>query len=372
MNQLYLVADDLTGALDSAACFSGRFGPIPVFLGPGPDRHCQQAAVDLATRDGDAASALRVTAQVLEGLAGAEIAFKKIDSLLRGHWAVELAESLRHGHFRTCILAPAFPGQGRVMRDGRQIVRATDGSERTVEVDPGALLRQLGLSVRHAAAFDPLACLPSTRDSADVVLCDAGSDQELEALVRSGARLGRPVLWCGSAGLAQALAGQPTPRIRAVQAPLLAIVGTDHAVTAVQAERATAAVPARRVVASADAPETAARIARAFELTGACLLSFDLPRSTLAADAAAAISRSLRELLPLTRRPATLLVTGGATLLSVCSALGAGHLEVGAEYSPGIPRSRLCGGRWDGLSVISKSGAFGDPDLIAELMRAAA
>jgi D-threonate/D-erythronate kinase len=35
---------------------------------------------------------------------------------------------------------------------------------------------------------------------------------------------------------------------------------------------------------------------------------------------------------------------------------------------PGIPTSVLRGGVWDGLRIVSKSGAFGDAGLLARLL----
>ena len=41
---------------------------------------------------------------------------------------------------------------------------------------------------------------------------------------------------------------------------------------------------------------------------------------------------------------------------------------VDGEVAAGVPASRLSGGRWDGLRVVSKSGAFGDAGLLARLL----
>jgi hypothetical protein len=47
-----LLADDLTGALDSTARFTRELGPIPVYLEPDVLGISGHAAVDLACRDG--------------------------------------------------------------------------------------------------------------------------------------------------------------------------------------------------------------------------------------------------------------------------------------------------------------------------------
>jgi D-threonate/D-erythronate kinase len=39
---------------------------------------------------------------------------------------------------------------------------------------------------------------------------------------------------------------------------------------------------------------------------------------------------------------------------------------------PGVPRSIMRGGRWDGVTIVSKSGAFGGPDLFQQLVAASA
>jgi hypothetical protein len=69
---LRLIADDLTGALDTAAQFTGRIAP------EGP------CALNLSCRDGDQKTAVACTRDSLRCYSGADLAFKKIDSLLRG------------------------------------------------------------------------------------------------------------------------------------------------------------------------------------------------------------------------------------------------------------------------------------------------
>jgi uncharacterized protein YgbK (DUF1537 family) len=100
------------------------------------------------------------------------------------------------------------------------------------------------------------------------------------------------------------------------------------------------------------------------------LASFGLPpgltRDTAAECIRLGISGLLRELDP----PGTLLAAGGETLRGICHALGAESVEVQGRIVPGLPRSMLCGGPWHGVAVVSKSGAFGPPNLLRDLLRA--
>ena len=52
-------------------------------------------------------------------------------------------------------------------------------------------------------------------------------------------------------------------------------------------------------------------------------------------------------------------------------ALGAEALLVTGELGPGVPCSRIEGGRWAGATVISKSGAFGAPELLISVVESA-
>ncbi|MBS0559891.1 MAG: Hrp-dependent type III effector protein, partial [Proteobacteria bacterium] len=80
---------------------------------------------------------------------------------------------------------------------------------------------------------------------------------------------------------------------------------------------------------------------------------------------AAALHRLVRDLPP----PGTLLAAGGETLRGLCLSLGAHRLDIQGRLAPGLPRSILRGGPWDGVAVVSKSGAFGPPTLLCDLLR---
>jgi len=370
MSSLYLIADDLTGALDSAVSFCGILGPIPVFLGTPHPSENSHVAVDLATRDADIAFAVKASSSVARSLAATDIAFKKIDSLLRGHWAIELAELFKRGAFSTCVFAPAFPSQGRVTEKGRQIVRADDGSSFMVGVDPVKALSDLGLRVISISSTDSADNLTLVSGDIDVVVFDAATDEDLRVVVRWGLEQKKPVLWCGAAGLARAVAQHEPPLITAIPKPVLIIIGTNNPVSKAQIILLAARGSTRHVVVGSNAVEAAVQITDAFQRTGECLLTFEFSSDTCANEAAVAIDQMLGLLLPSIPRPSALVVAGGETLLSVCRAVGATHLEVDAEFSPGIPHSRLRSGCWDGVDVVSKSGAFGNPQLLTTLVGA--
>jgi uncharacterized protein YgbK (DUF1537 family) len=360
MKTLRLLADDLTGALDTAAQFVGLTGPVPVFWQAGRADPSGSAAFDSGTREANSATAASMAATMAPLLAPSPgtIAFKKVDSLLRGHSGLELVQCLRAVAPTHCIVAPAFPFQGRVTIDGLQYVRDAKGTHRVGE-DIAATLREAGLRVTPARPGD---ALPD-----GISLWDAEDDAGLACIARAGLAKGASVLWCGSSGLAGALAGDQRRVVPRLQGPILGLFGSDHPVTAAQLRAAEAHLLRLPNGDHVNAGRLAARLRDA----GVALAAFDLPPSLGRAQAARLI---FNEMEALTRRiapPGTLVVAGGETLRALCVLLGAAQLDVQGQIVPGVPQSVLRGGRWDGVTVISKSGAFGAEGLLRQLLAGA-
>lgn len=353
--RLRLLADDLTGALDSAAQFVPLVGSVPTFWHDAmPERLPASAALDSSTRELDAAAAAKRVAALVPALVGADIAFKKIDSLLRGPVGAEIAACVQANHFATCIIAPAFPARGRIMREGRQLVRR-DGDWRDTGVDLAGALREFGLTVRQARPGDAVPL--------GISLWDAETDADLERIVAAGRESANP-LWCGTGGLAGALAGPERVPTRRLERPLLGLFGSDHDVTIRQLQ---ACDPHwLRLSASRDEQEAAPARDR-LNTSGLALASFDLPQNLSRAAAAEQIATMLAALARSIAAPRTLVVAGGETLRALCGVLAATSLEVVGQVLPGVPVSLLHGGTWDGVTVVSKSGAFGDAGLLRRL-----
>src|SRR5439155_627146 len=264
MTNVRLLADDLTGALDTAAEFIALCGPFDV---TGPEGFATNSspgiAIDSGTRELAKAESAEIVGRLAPLLHEGTIAYKKVDSLLRGAWAAELGACLRSGHWASCVVAPAFDYQGRRTRDGQQFARTPEGDWYPVGKN---LLAQL-----NAENIDARQGRPDTLSHGGVQVFDAESDRDLDRVVEMGRRLAPPILWCGSGGLAGALA-----------------------------------------------PGSRADV---------------------------------------------------ATRKAVCGAFGAQALQVTGRSVPGLPRSILQGGRWAGVEVISKSGAFGTRELWRDLLQ---
>lgn len=365
MTSLRLLADDLTGALDTAAELVGLTGPAQAFWhGAIPPVLPTNAALDSGTRELDAARATDIVTALTPALAPAAIAYKKIDSLLRGPTLAEAAACLRAGHWACAVLAPAFPYQRRITRGGVQYAQDHAGHWSPCGGDIAARLRAAGVPARPGRPDAPL--------PPGISVFDAETDDDLRRIAACGRAASGPVLWIGTGGLAQALAGRSaasdTPRLQApLGAPLLGLFGSDQAATALQL----AACGSDWLRLRNGGPAEVAAIATRLAAQGRVLASLDLPHGLARDDAARRIATELHRLVRDLPPPGTLLVAGGETLRGLCLSLGAGSLEVQGRLVPGLPRSVLRGGAWDGVTVVSKSGAFGPPALLRDLLRGA-
>ena len=354
-----IIADDLTGALDSAAPFVAATGPLPVFWDP------RSIAEGTGSYAFDSETRERFSAERtwLDHLRGAGLAFKKIDSLLRGRTAEEIALCLRSGRFRSAIIAPAFPAQDRITRLGRQYWRpAGQQAWQPVELDLLLELRR-SLPIVHAKSARALAV-------SGFFLCDAETEEHLHAIVAAGRRMAKPMLWCGSAGLARALAGPPRLQDFAPTAPLLMVIGSDHAVSRAQRDALEGRRPGMlaplRSTERADIADAVARVADMIGRGSTSGLALAPPKAS--PEAAREVLATAFELIAAQMpRPGSLFVTGGETLHGLLQALGATSLLATGELMPGVPHARLGGGRWHDLPVISKSGGFGELDLLIRL-----
>lgn len=321
MKRWRILADDLTCALDSAAAFTGAH-EVPVFL-QAPASAAPIQAWATGSRDMPAATLPGVLQACLPWFtAPGTQAFKKVDSLLRGNSVAEAAWLLRHGGFDGVVFAPAYPAQGRLTQGGQH--RA--GNE---TIDLRAAFAAVGLTVRSGDVPDA---------QGGVLVPDVLTDADLDRLASHAAPRW---LWCGSAGLAWALArqGQLAPGPSAAPTP-----GVTHTITA-----------SRHPVLRG-------------QIGDIDLYDLSHHRPLPASEAQTLLQQRTRALVRALPRPDNLVVVGGDTLLALCQAAGVHSLQACASPRSGWGRATLLGGPWHGVACYSRSGAFGAPDDLSALL----
>ncbi len=360
MHQVGIIADDLSGALDAAAPFGSSANPIVVSWGaglPAPRNY----AFDSETRQASAAAAAAAVATLLPRLSHCDVAFKKVDSLMRGNTVPELLACCTADMFRSVVIAPAFPQQGRVTRDGRQYAWSdADCKWQRLDADISGSLAARGMRSRLVESGAYLA-------GEGVFVCNAESDADLDGIAASAAELSQPILWCGTAGLARALTGAPGRAGTVEGERRLAVIGSRHPVSLRQVGRLADNLGEIAWVRQPDDAESAvAAVRRCLGRGGRAALAFDMAMAS--AEAAENLVRRTFAVLATIPAPDVVVVGGGDTAFRLCSEAGATHLETIGEYSPGVAVSRFVDGAWAGARLVSKAGAFGDDALLARII----
>jgi len=364
-SRVLIIADDLTGAMDAAGPFAARgiatwVAACPDDCDPGDLVKAQVVSVNTESRHLSAAAAAERVAVCFRRVGGESfpLVIKKVDSTLRGNVVSETLALLSLACRTEALVAPAFPAQGRTMRDGRVYVRG-------VALEDTAFVRDAlspALAIPPARAF--------TEAGTAVTVRDAQTDADLDAIVAELPRDGIAPLVVGSAGITSALARAMAAGGRIAPLPsatgrLVFVVGSRAQASREQVARLEAdgalVIPAPNgIPAAAPVPAEARSI----------VLMAVPDASGRDGDAGQVAQALATHALALARQPGTgaLVATGGDTAIAVLRASGNAALEVSGELMPGIACARLV---LDGkpLWLVTKAGGFGDRDALREIGR---
>jgi len=401
--RMLILADDLTGAADCAVACAGHGLRTVVALDDFRGGDADVLAIDADTRAADPGEAAVAMARLVRehGHDDAVLIYKKIDSTLRGNVAVEIAAALKarraicgEGKRVTVVLAPAFPASGRTTLHGRQMLRgvpleATD-AWRYERAKPPAniaeLFNETGLKavlmpLEQIRADDLRETMRAMARQADVLVCDAETDEDLRAIADASMVLGWETIWAGSAGLAYQLpkaAGLARPPVAAPEPalggrPMLFVVGSGSDVSRRQAQvleswpDVVSVRVAPGVLRAGDRmPEWRshqAALERAFSAGVDVLLMMGADGGTDRGQdpaLAAALGEMVR---PFADVVGAGVATGGATARAVLRGWGIPGLQILGEVEAGVPYSMAAGWRRP-LPVLTKAGGFGKPEAL--------
>ncbi|WP_373532151.1 four-carbon acid sugar kinase family protein [Vampirovibrio sp.] len=235
-----IVADDLTGACDTALQFFSAQAQTHILLDfqklakaegvLGSDEENQVWSINTGSRHMDpleAQALVRRSVAFCRDKLGVENFYKKIDSTLRGHIAHECLGMLDELKAQCAVIVPAYPLEGRRTVGGYQLVRGVPVEKTVVARDPLFPVRQshvptlLGQATKpglvghiplsmvlHGAGPMLVKLKELIEEGKKLVVIDATSNEDLEqiALAIEKAQKYARVIPCGSAGLANALA----------------------------------------------------------------------------------------------------------------------------------------------------------------------
>ncbi|WP_245438487.1 four-carbon acid sugar kinase family protein [Rhizobium pisi] len=391
-----ILADDLTSATDGAGPFVSMGHRCLVFTDyrRSSPENVAIISVNKASRAASVKDAADRARQAAKSLASAELLYNTVDSTIRGHVGAEITAALAASGRTTAIVAPAFPAGGRTTEGGRQLLHGVPLEETEFAKDPlhpiadsnlRALFRDIPeAEIRHLglAQIRVLKSGELIADQHKLLIADATTQEDLARLVKSAADP-KSILWCGSPGLAIALAdyvGRPddTTLLPLAAALNLFVVGSVNLLSREQCSRLMSTGNVRQIVIDAEVASRSADLAAknaADEYrqsgTSADVILTTSDRGTSADPRFIAIAlgktvRAIMEYHPVTG----LFLTGGDTAESVLSELEIASVNLLGEVEPGIPVGRTTGP--DPVHIITKAGGFGSSNILlksAEVLR---
>ena len=418
-----LIADDLTGGADAGVQFAKRGlktllvpfrgeGSVPFAARPAQD----VLVINTISRGLPPAEAFDILSGLLKSFDPKRfpILYKKIDSTLRGNIGSEIDAILRETNLPLCFLAPSYPEQGRVLVGGIMMVgekplalteAARDAASPVQESHVCKLLaNQTSLSIgkidlTHVASGKEALLRVVEREQRAgrrIIAFDAVSRQDLATIAEVALSMETVPLLAGSAGLAGEVARilapaqiNAEPERQRTFRHVLIIGGSASAVTHAQLQRLQdGGLPSfefpRDLVsgngqAGTEGRRTLARLLGSALAGGSVIFRTFTERWTGNGDGGAPIAQRIAgvmagvtlEALREARVVAcdlALILTGGDTALGVLQLLDYEGIELEEELLEGIVRGNLRGGPWDGLTVVTKAGAFGKEDALVKIV----
>lgn len=405
MVKLLVIADDFTGALDTGVQFRAKGTVLRLITGnrnvfDDLDPETQVLIVDAETRHLTAREAGDIVGSIVEDAvrAGVNCIYKKTDSGLRGNIGSELTAVLKNSGQKYLHFIPAFPAMNRITKNGVHYIDTIPVAQSVFGADPFEPVRFSQVSqIIHSQCETAVVMDRQQRPEAGIVLHNAQTQQDLARIASDLKQSGELKLIAGCAGFASALPEllelEPADnRIPAFVPRLLTICGSVNPITLGQLDAAEAReVPRIRLnidqkLDNGWLGSPAARAAiHAWSVLAQNHNSMIIECDGLSQPEALEKTRKelgmgleqmrcrisqtmgsiLRQLLDL-GLDATLLVTGGDTLMAFMDQIGQNELVPICELTAGVVLSQITY-RGHSYNLLSKSGGFGTAELLENL-----
>lgn len=401
MSEKYLiVADDFTGSNDTGVQLKNRGIDVSVvFRSEDMNTIPSSVVLDTESRGMESREAYDYVDHLMKCVDFSDYRYviKKVDSTLRGNVAEEVKAIDDHYKSELIIFAPALPDVGRTTEGGIHMLHGVPVSETEIGMDPKKPVKEDALAeILKKVYQEPVVHIELDRvrngcelNEARIYTFDAKENQDMRMIVSAALRTKKKILWVGSAAIAEALMDQ----IQTAD-PALCICGSVSNVTREQIKEAE---KAGKSLISVDIPAMLEdqMSAENYSRQAICLLqegkdvilhssaSYDrteIDRSIAAGEKKgmnlAQISEYTQEVLGMIGetvlkecKVSGVFLTGGDTAIGFLNRIEAKGSFITEEIAVGIPKMRIVGGKYDGLSIVTKAGAFGKPDAIVYGLR---
>lgn len=367
--KIAVIADDLTGALDTGIQFTQWGFKTKVVETPEGENN-QVIVINTETRNKDPEQAYSILLNLADKLRNYDIIYKKIDSTLRGNPGPETEAILKATQEKRVIFTPTYPATARSVKEGHLYVgdqAVTDTAYVNEYRTKTSYIPEI-LNVKTPVHIcKNLSKIPEN----GIIVFDSVNEQDLINIACKRTRV-----LAGSAGLADALC-----QTLRNPPPVLSIIGSMRSESRVQALQqrnrlGAEIIPINVINALKSMPqcEILAKAKKSLEKNDIVITSayteqmvkqtqneakiLGLDSEKIEKRITGALAGLAYDLIT-SQKLSGIIITGGATAKAIISKLGVQNIELIDEAQPGIPVIRL-----DHTLTITKAGGFGQPDTL--------
>jgi uncharacterized protein YgbK (DUF1537 family) len=392
-----IIADDFTGACDVGIQFAKHGISTSVIFRKPSTQELKAAGLvvyDTETRNEFEKEAYRRVLSFCSVCqkAGVDLAYKKIDSTLRGNLGAELQAILDRFRESFVLICPTYPEYKRTVVDGHLLVNGVPVDKTEFAKDPSNPVRSSDIrtlvmsqtsesvggiqlaTVRKGSHKVSWAIRQLAERGIRVIWADAENRNDLKSV--ASACFQSNLIPCGSAGLAEEIARI----LQSLRPKIMILSATTNEATLNELQRMARYPRVFLLKARVDALAGESRsleISRIHMLTTRAVEKYDVilvcsalyakdiqpkfahsergGRSDAVASGLAAATASLA----LSGALSATLLTGGDMAAAFLRKIRARGLRLEREILPGIPLGRVISGKAAGLKVVTKAGGFG-------------
>lgn len=405
MARLTVIADDLTGALDTGVQFANRCVSVRVAAVHGTAAVHEElfqadvAVIDAEVRHRSRQQAYKICLELVQQAqrCGTDSVYIKTDSGLRGNIGAMFQAALDASGAAVAYYAPALPRMNRLTQGGIQYIDGVPINESVFGQDPfepvrSPYIKDLFKNCRaEVVTCQPRNLPPPPQHGQQIVICDAEKDTDFRCIAMELQRTNGLKILGGCAGFAAVLPpflgleGGPIS-LPCINAPLLVLCGSLNPITKRQLEYGAAHGGVRISLQSEQlaAGYFESRAGQDFltqieqRMQGGCDMLIDTDGTDTAEDADTAeqlrgqIAEQLGLLMALLlERPAAdhylPMIIGGDTLMGFMQQLPEAEISPLGEAAPGAVLFTAPIAAHVSRIIVSKSGGFGDEDLLSRI-----
>lgn len=424
-NNIGIVADDLTGADDTALQFHMRGANTQIILDssatPENKAVTQAWAVPTETRNIDsltAAQRVKIATEFLRDNLNVEYFYKKIDSTLRGNIAVECLAMLEVLEWDAAVIIPAFPQEGRVTIGGYHLLKGIPIERTEMARDPHSPIFESHIPTILEKQMDDehhglIGCIELRTiikgagpilqrlneliaEGKKLIVSDAMSTTDIEQVVLAMEKSNYNILPCGSAGCAQVLGNIWLPEMKTPpvmnsipKMPKLFVSGSATQITATQIQKLdddddfenTYFISLKlEDILEGVSDEIVERVSKNLvkdnvvvvhtshltvdsKVLGQILFDNEMSKSQLLCKIGDYLADLTKRVIY--NKDVILLTIGGETSFKCCKAINSNSLQVIDAVSPAIPLCMDVKAQW----IVTKSGNVGNANTLVEILR---